>query len=131
MKLHGQKNIGKIYHDTNKYLRMGKFVILKKAPSNYFFVLKHDSNKKILQSELYSTKNSCLKGIHSVQKNSLDLNNFVVKVAKSGEYYFIVKARNGEVVGFSRLYSSNQEVQNGIQIVHSIANNSYIVDKAI
>lgn len=48
---------------------MGKFVI-KKSDSGFHFVLKAANGEVIATSQVYTTKESCQKGIDSVKKNA-------------------------------------------------------------
>lgn len=48
---------------------MGKFVI-KKSDAGYHFVLKAANGEVIATSQVYTTKESCQKGIASVKKNA-------------------------------------------------------------
>lgn len=48
---------------------MGKFVI-KKSDAGFHFVLKAANGEVIATSQVYTTKESCQKGIESVKKNA-------------------------------------------------------------
>ena len=48
---------------------MGKFVI-KTSEKGCHFVLKADNGEVIATSQVYTTKDSCKKGIESVKKNA-------------------------------------------------------------
>ena len=50
---------------------MGKFVI-KTTDAGCHFVLKADNGEVIATSQVYKSKESCKKGIESVQKNAPD-----------------------------------------------------------
>jgi uncharacterized protein YegP (UPF0339 family) len=47
----------------------GKFVVKTSKNGKCYFVLKAKNGKTLMQSEMYETKASCLKGIESVRKN--------------------------------------------------------------
>ncbi|HAU5638607.1 YegP family protein [Citrobacter amalonaticus] len=51
------------------------YYIIKKSSKNpgqpYYFILKADNHETIAQSEMYSSKDACKKGIAAVQKNAL------------------------------------------------------------
>lgn len=51
---------------------MGKFEIKVSKNGKWHFVLKAKNGKTLMQSEMYETKASCLKGIASVRKNAPD-----------------------------------------------------------
>ena len=50
---------------------MGKFVI-KESDAGFHFVLKAANGEVIATSQVYTTKDSCKKGIESVKQNAAD-----------------------------------------------------------
>jgi hypothetical protein len=42
---------------------------------------------------------------------------FHLKTAKDGQFHFVLKATNGQVVGQSQLYASEASCQNGVESV--------------
>jgi len=99
------------------------FTISKNSNSSqpYHFVLKAPNHETILNSESYGTKQSALVGINSVKLNSQYRNSFTILMAKNNEPYFILKAGNGEIIGVSETYSSNQMCEHGIDSVMKYA----------
>lgn len=85
----------------------------------YHFRLKARNNQIILASEAYNQKSSAENGIKSVQKNAASIKNFETKEAKDGRSYFVVKAKNGEVVGTSQMYKSRSGLKKGMSSVQS------------
>tara|TARA_R110001592_G_scaffold284685_1_gene552997 strand:+ start:5561 stop:6112 length:552 start_codon:yes stop_codon:yes gene_type:complete len=85
----------------------------------FYFSLKAGNHEIILQSEGYQSKQGALNGIESVQVNSSDESNYERKIANDGSPYFILKAKNGEPIGKSEMYSSTQAMENGIESVKS------------
>lgn len=53
---------------------------------------------------------------------------FVVKTSKSGRNYFVMKARNGEVVATSELYESRQACLKGIESIKKNAGKAKIIE---
>ena len=47
----------------------------------------------------------------------IDMGKFVIKVAKNGEFYFNLKAANGEVIGTSEMYPTKAICEKGIDAV--------------
>lgn len=90
----------------------------------YHFVLKAPNNETILNSENYTTKDAALNGIASVKVNSQSVKNFEIKTATNNEKYFILKAQNGQPIGTSETYSSEQMCKHGINAVMKYALNS-------
>ena len=109
---------------------MGKFAV-KETSTGYKFSLKATNGQVILDSEVYSTKEACLKGIASVKNNcvggvedqtvepieAVKHPKFELYTDKAGEYRFRLKAKNGEIIGVSEGYKSKDSAENGIESV--------------
>ncbi|MEC5172957.1 YegP family protein [Chryseobacterium nepalense] len=110
---------------------MGKFIISQRTNIEYQFNLKAGNGEIILTSEGYVQKASCQKGIESVKVNSQDDSKYDRRVAVNGKDYFVLKARNGEIIGKSPLYSSKSGMENGIASVKFNAPTAAIVDETL
>ncbi len=121
---------------------MGKFAI-KKVPTGIRFDLKAANGEIICNSEVYTTKSACLKGIASVAKNAPiaavedqtqpDFKKekhpkFEIYNDKAGDWRFRLKARNGEIIASSEPYKSLKSCQNGIESVKKNAADSETVE---
>lgn len=122
---------------------MGKYVI-KKVPSGIKFDLKATNGEIIANSEVYTTKSACLKGIASVTKNApiagvedqtkegfeaIKHPKFEVYEDKAGELRFRLKARNGEIIASSEGYKSMKSCLNGIESVKKNAADSETIEE--
>ena len=83
----------------------------------YYFNLRAENDKIILQSEGYVTKQGALNGIKSVQNHCTNDSNYVRKLAVDGSRYFVLRAGNNEPIGRSEMYNSRQAMENGIDSV--------------
>jgi uncharacterized protein len=110
---------------------MGKFIITQRINNEYQFNLKSGTGEIILTSEGYVQKSSCHKGIESVRINSQDNARYDRRVAVNGRDYFVLKARNGEIIGKSQLYSSKSAMENGISSVKTTAPTAEIIDETL
>lgn len=91
---------------------------LKKAKNGQFhFNLKAGNGEIILTSEMYATKASAENGIASVQSNSTEEAQFELRTGSNNKPYFVLKAKNHQIIGQSQMYSSEQAAKNGIQSV--------------
>ena len=91
---------------------------LKSAANEQFmFNLKAANGEIILTSELYKSKDGALNGIESVRTNSPLDAQFERKQSTSGKPYFVLKAKNHEIIGKSEMYSSDSARDNGIESV--------------
>lgn len=107
---------------------MGKFIITKRVNGEFQFNLHAGNGEIILTSEGYTTKASCQNGIESVKINSQDDSRFDRRMAVNEKYYFVLKAKNGEIIGKSQLYSTKQGMENGIASVKENAPNAETID---
>ncbi|WP_374450959.1 YegP family protein [Cloacibacterium normanense] len=107
---------------------MGKFVI-KTTATGFKFDLKAGNGQVILTSEVYTTKEACLKGIESVKKNASDDSKYERKVSSNGKPMFNLKAGNGQIIGTSELYESEASRDNGIESVKKNAPDAEVVEE--
>ncbi len=99
---------------------MAKRYELKKSSNGQFhWSLQAENNQKILSSEMYTTKQAALNGINSVKTNAPLDARYDRRVAKNGKPYFVLKAANGEIIGTSEQYNSNEAMEEGIRSVKS------------
>lgn len=110
---------------------MGKFIITQRVNHEYQFSLKAGNGEIILTSEGYVQKASCQKGIESVKNNAQEEARYDRRTSVNGKEYFVLKARNGEIIGKSQLYSSKASMENGIHSVQSNAPSAEIIDQTL
>jgi uncharacterized protein YegP (UPF0339 family) len=108
---------------------MGKFIISKRIDANYQFNLKAANGQVILTSQGYNSKSGCENGIESVKTNSKDDDKFERHSAKDGRCYFNLKASNGQIIGTSQMYESENGMENGIESVKNNAPAASIEDQ--
>lgn len=102
---------------------------MKRAKDDsFYFVLKAGNGQVILQSEMYTTKTACDNGIGSVMENASDESKFAHMEAKSGQFYFNLKAGNGQIIGTSEMYESKAASENGIASVMANAPIATVID---
>lgn len=87
------------------------------ANSQFMFNLKAANGEIILASETYKSKESALSGIESVKKNSPNDEQYERKKSVSSQPYFLLKAKNHEIIGRSETYSSEGAMEKGIESV--------------
>lgn len=107
---------------------MSKFAIFKGTNGNYYFHLKADNGEIVLSSEGYLAKSSCQNGIDSVKDNSRYYSQYEKKTSSNGQYYFVLKASNGQVIGTSEMYGSSSGRDNGIEVVKREAPSAWVED---
>lgn len=101
---------------------MGYFKLFQSEKNNeWYFHLKAGNHETILQSEGYKQKASAENGIESVKTNSQFDSKFERKTAVNGQFFFNLKASNGQVIGTSEMYKSEQGRENGVESVKTNA----------
>lgn len=78
-------------------------------------------------SESYTTKAMCEKGIESVKANAEDSKNYEMKVARNGQLYFLLQAKNGEVILKSKMHNSEPSRDNGILLIKQFAKEAEVL----
>jgi uncharacterized protein YegP (UPF0339 family) len=104
----------------------GKFEISKSA-SGHRFNLKSGNGEIVFSSENYESESAAREGAESVMNNAMEDARYERKTDASGANYFVLKAGNGEIIGRSETYSSEQALEKGIQAVKMNASDASIV----
>lgn len=80
----------------------------------FFFNLLAANGQVILKSEMYSSKSAAENGIASVQKNCTEDGQYECKTSTNEKPYFVLKAKNHQVIGQSQMYEGDSGCSNGI-----------------
>ncbi len=98
-----------------------KFQIYTGKDDQFYFRLCAENGEIILSSEGYVSKSGCQNGINSVQENGSNDRRYRRKTAADGQFYFVLKAANDEVIGTSETYTTERRRDDGIEAVKRIA----------
>jgi uncharacterized protein len=90
------------------------FDLFKGADGQFYFNLVASNYEVILSSEGYTRRTGAINGVLSVLDNAGFRGNFEVNQASNGQYYFNLKAGNGQIIGTSELYVTRAGADNGI-----------------
>lgn len=104
------------------------FQIFKGIDGSFRFRLKSSNGEIILISESYSSKESCRNGIASVKRNAPYSEQYEKRVSKNGMYYFVLKARNAQIIGVSSSYVSKAGYENGKYAIMKNAPSAIVED---
>ena len=85
-------------------------------------------NNRLYYNEMYKAKSGATNGIESIQKNAADDGNYERKEAKSGKPYFVLKAKNKQIIGQSQMYSYASAMEAGIESVRNNAPGASVED---
>jgi uncharacterized protein len=106
-----------------------KFQVYKSTEHRYR--LKARNGEIILSGEGYTTKESCQNGIESVKENAPHDNRYERKDSVNNQFYFVLKAANGEIIGVSETYTTKQARETGIAAVKKDAPVALVEDLAL
>lgn len=95
----------------------GAFELKQTNNGQFMFNLKAGNGEIILTSQAYKTKAGAEEGIAAVRANAPLDARYERRKATDGEYYFVLKAENDQVIGRSELYASASAVENGVASV--------------
>jgi len=107
----------KIQALSPEIINVGKYVISKAKNDENYFNLKETDGQIILTSQMYSSESACFNGIESVRNNCSDDSKYERKQSVNNKPYFVLKAANGQVIGNSAMYESEEGMENGIASV--------------
>lgn len=105
-----------------------KFEIYKDKAEKFRFRLKAGNGEPILASEAYESKAGCKNGVESVIANAAEDANYERRETESGKFYFVLKAKNHQIIGTSEYYASAQGREKGVESVKNNAKSPEIVD---
>jgi len=109
-------------------MRKPIFVIFTGNDDQFYFQLKAPNGEPILASEGYASLSGCKKGIQSVKENAPEDDRYDRKKSTGGQYYFVLIAENGQPIGRSEMYKSEQSRDNGIESVKTNAPDAPVDD---
>jgi uncharacterized protein len=93
------------------------FKLAQGQSGKFHFTLLAKNKQVVLTSEAYNSRAAALNGIASVKKNAAKRDCFETRTAKNGKSYFVLMAKNGEIIGQSQMYAYRNSVYNGIKSV--------------
>ncbi len=108
-----------------------KYTIFKGKNDQFYFRLIAGNGEKVMRSEGYIAKSGCENGINSVKTNSVLDKRYKKKTSSNGQFYFSLVAGNGEVIGSSEMYTTEQARDDGIEVIKRIAPSSPIEDTTL
>jgi uncharacterized protein len=96
---------------------MATFIITTRTNGEFQFNLHAENDEIILTSEGYTTKSSCKNGIQSVQHHASEDELYEQNTSADNQFYFNLKASNGQVIGTSEMYETQEACDQGVQAV--------------
>lgn len=106
----------------------GKFVIRKSSDNQFYFNLHATNGERILTSELYRAKAGATNGIAAVRTNAPYDSRYDRRNPSAGQFYFLLKAANGEALGRSEMYTTTAAMETGIASVKANSSSATVDD---
>ena len=107
---------------------MAKFLLRKTDSGQFNFSLKNDADKTLLKSEQYNSKASAQNGIESVRTHAPTAARYELKTGESGKFYFNLKSGNGQIVGTSVMYASEEARNTAVAETQAVAAAAGVVE---
>ena len=105
---------------------MGKFIALMGIDGHYYFNLLASNGSVIFSSAGYTSHTERDKGLHTVQDHAFDHLRYERRISKNGEYYFVMRTMDGEIIGTSQMYVSEASRDNAIEAVKNNARDAEV-----
>jgi len=97
-----------------------KFDVFQGNDGDYYFHFTAANGEILLRSEGYTTRQGADNGIDSVVANAPDTRNVEILESSDSQFYFVVKAPNGEIIATSETYVSKTNAERGARAVRSL-----------
>ena len=104
-----------------------RFVVSEGTSGSFYFNLRAANGAVVLQSESYTSEAAAYNGTFSVAANGIDADNYDVRQANNGGYYFNIIASNGQVVGTSEVYSSKYNAERARDSIIALLPNVHLL----
>lgn len=110
------RNVGE-YLDFLANRTGARFDIFSGADGRFYFNLHAANGEIVLSSQGYAAESSALSATFSVADNGTDAGRFDVREASNGEFYFVLKAANGHVIGTSEMYTTRYSAERSVDSI--------------
>jgi uncharacterized protein YegP (UPF0339 family) len=100
--------------------RSAYFETFKGLDGKEYFNFMAGNGEGVLRSEGYSSTAARETGINSLLANGIDAHQYALLQASNGEWYFNVKAANGEILGTSEFYPTKSNAERGARTVQAL-----------
>jgi len=94
-----------------------KFKLRESSDGQFYFTLNAGNGQVLATSERYTVRANARNGIEAVRDNAVTEPRFNRLVSQDGQYYFVLKASNGQVLVTSETYTTAAARDGGIEAV--------------
>lgn len=113
----GVETVKKIIARTSSVLaapRGAQFQVFKGLDGKHYFHLRANNGEIVLGSESYSTRTNAVNGVQSVKAFGRAATSYQLLEAANGQWYFVLKASNGQVIAHGETYASKWNAQRAV-----------------
>lgn len=86
----------------------------------HYFHVRAGNGQIVLRSQAYSSRSASTSAANSLKTNAVIESRYELRDAADGKFYFVVKASNGRVMGYSNLYASKANAERGAEAVRAL-----------
>ncbi|MCP4445424.1 MAG: YegP family protein [Myxococcales bacterium] len=104
-----------------------RFTILEGQNGLYYFNLKAANGEIVLQSQAYGSEAAAMNATFAIVDSGALKGSYDIEKAKEGQYYFNLKAANGEIIGTSEMYYSKSNAKRAVNSVIKLLPNVNIL----
>ncbi len=95
-----------------------RFETFTGTDGKFYFHMRAKNGQTVLASQAYTTRTNANKGVRAVIANGDEAERYEVLQARSGEWYFRIKAAgNNEIIGRSEMYATKANAERGRDVV--------------
>ncbi len=106
----------------------GQIEIKNKPSGKLFYSYLSPDKNPIFSSDVYHNLASLHNSIESLKLNAKHDYRYDRRTTKAGQFYFTVKAANGEILVTSQFFNSADDVENTIKLVATNVENAEVID---
>lgn len=111
-------------------MQTSKFQLFRSQDHHIYFRLKNRLNETILVSQPYFTKAAALIGISDVMNSGRTDCLFSRRLSSSYKYYYVLKNRQGRILGASEMFETKNDRENSIQLLRNSIDVANVQDLA-
>ncbi|MEL6923930.1 MAG: YegP family protein, partial [Bacteroidota bacterium] len=93
----------------------------KPSTGQFFFNFVTNDDKVVLKSEAYESRAACDNGKQSVLKNAGNDDRYDRLLSSDNRFYFNLKAANGQVIGTSVMFETEEEREEAIKLLQGLS----------
>ena len=114
---------------STETLHIGKYVLNIAKDDESYFNLKAINGQIILTSLMYTSKTDCFNGIEYVRENCQNDDMYERKLSSNNKPYFNLKTSDGQIIGKSQMYESQEGMEKGIASVKHNGTSTTVIEE--